>query len=93
MTKLEAIEPAKRGENYRKLLHEHVDLMCDNFKDDMAGFIIAGWDVEMMHCSSYRICESSPFGLTFVPCFVQEIFRRHMAKNEADEVLYEKMGI
>lgn len=92
MTKLEEITPEKRGEDYRKVMHEHVDMICDNLGDDMAGFILAGWDMEMSASSSYRIYKGAPFGLRFIPCFIQELFRSHAARDEAEDVLTERFG-
>lgn len=92
MAEIQVIEREVRGAEFRQIMHEFVDIICDNYAEaGMAGFEMTGFGFDGSFSSGFRLHNESPFGVTLLPAVVPEILRRHTAADVAKDVVHEML--
>jgi hypothetical protein len=89
MTNIVEVKIEKRNKDFRKIMHEKVDEICDLLEDggEIAAYAIVGFDFNGQWSNCYRIDNSVYFGHTMLPALVAETLRTRNTQDNIDEAL------
>ena len=82
------IVPHVRGSEFRGVMHNHVDLICDYHPQGIAGFAIVAWGFNGEFSRGTRIHNDSFVGNTMLPGFVADILRRDTIRDIIDDTFF-----
>lgn len=86
---IQVLEKSVRGKEFRQMMHEHVDQICDMLEADqgVASFAICGFGFDGRWTNSFRVHDECIFGYTLIPVMFAETFRNRNMEHEAENVL------
>lgn len=84
---LSEIIPHVRGAEFREIMHEHTNIICDGYPKGLAGFAIVAWGFDGTFMRGTRMHDDSFVGKTLLPSFVADILRRDVAIDVSMDVM------
>lgn len=83
------IVPRPRSD-FRELMHQFTDQICDTFPEGLAAFTIVGLGFDGHWNAGTRIHKDAFFGATLFPALVAEVLRKRNMEDTAVDVFNEQ---